>query len=134
MSDKDNLILHVSDPRDDGIFALETFYKLESLKSNKKSKLIMVDASSKAQEVVKKYDLGEKVAFVHDMDEATKQTILDHTAVLMVTGKNQGFSILQVEAMARGVILIANNSGSSLETIVHEYTGYLLPRSSSLWS
>jgi hypothetical protein len=48
MSDKDNLILHVSDPRDDGIFALETFYKLESLKSNKKSKLIMVDASSKA--------------------------------------------------------------------------------------
>ena len=48
MSDKDNLILHVSDPRDDGIFALETLYKLESLKSNKKSKLIMVDASSKA--------------------------------------------------------------------------------------
>ena len=36
--------------------------------------------------------------------------------------------------MARGIILIANNSGSSLETIVHEYTGYLLPRSSNLWS
>jgi hypothetical protein len=66
----------VSDPRNDGIFALETFYKLQSLKSNKTSmlnlKLIMVDASSKAEEVVKKYDLGEKVAFVHDMDEDTK--------------------------------------------------------------
>ena len=36
--------------------------------------------------------------------------------------------------MARGIIIVANNSGSSLETIEHEYTGYLLPRSSTLWA
>ena len=51
LTEKDNLILHVSDPRDDGIFALEAFYKLQSLKGNKKSKLIMVDASQKAEDV-----------------------------------------------------------------------------------
>ena len=94
----------------------------------------MIYASQKAEDVVKKYNLGEKVAFVHELSEDTKSTILDHTSILMVTGKNQGFSILQVESMARGIILIANNSGSSLETIVHEYTGYLLPRFSNLWA
>ena len=94
----------------------------------------MIYASQKAEDVVKKYNLGEKVAFVHELREDTKSTILDHTSILMVTGKNQGFSILQVESMARGIILIANNSGSSLETIVHEYTGYLLPRFSNLWA
>lgn len=88
LTENDNLILHVSDPRDDGIFALEAFYKLQSLKGNKKSKLIMVDASQKAEDVVKKYDLSDKVAFVHEMNEDTKSLLLDHTSILMVTGKN----------------------------------------------
>ena len=88
LTEKDNLILHVSDPRDDGIFALESFYKLQSLKGNKKSKLIMVDASQKAEDVVKKYELSEKVAFVHEMSEHMKQTLLENTCILMVTGKN----------------------------------------------
>ena len=45
LNEKDNILLHVSDSRDDGIFTLETFYKLQSSKNNKKVKLIMVDAS-----------------------------------------------------------------------------------------
>ena len=88
VTEKDNLILHVSDPRDDGIFALEAFYKLHNQNGNKTAKLIMVDASQKAEDVVKKYDFGEKVCFVNDMNEDTKSILLDHTSVLMVTGKN----------------------------------------------
>ena len=46
----------------------------------------MIYASQKAEDVVKKYNLGEKVAFVHELSEDTKSTILDHTSILMVTG------------------------------------------------
>jgi glycosyltransferase involved in cell wall biosynthesis len=78
--------------------------------------------------------LVDKVAFIQELTQEDKQILLDNTQILMVTGKNQGFSIWQVEAMARGIILLASNSGGSLETIVHEYTGYLLPTSSDLWA
>lgn len=94
----------------------------------------MIDANQKIDQIVQKYQLEDKVAFIYDVTEQMKNQLLDRCQVLMVTGKNQGFSLLQVEAMARGIILVASNSGGSLETIVHEYTGFLLPKSSDLWA
>ena len=54
----------------------------------------MIDANQKIDQIVQKYQLEDKVAFIYDVTEQMKNQLLDRCQVLMVTGKNQGFSLL----------------------------------------
>ena len=39
-----------------------------------------------------------------------------------------------MEAMALGCVVLSTNEDSALEVIAHEYTGFLLPRETTIWA
>jgi glycosyltransferase involved in cell wall biosynthesis len=52
---------------------------------------------------------------------------------LLYTNENEYFDTLLIEAMYLKCLVLGCNSGSTLEVIAHEYTGFLLPSSPRVW-
>jgi alpha-1,3/alpha-1,6-mannosyltransferase len=60
--------------------------------------------------------------------------LLERSSIVLYTPLNEtSIGLLPIEAMALGCIVMACNTGGQLETIQHEYNGYLLPPVASIW-
>lgn len=69
------------------------------------------------------------VLFLTNVDEVLRSQLLfntNHTKALVYTPSDEHFGIVPLEAMSRGVPVIALASGGPLETIIDEQTGFLV--------
>jgi alpha-1,3/alpha-1,6-mannosyltransferase len=109
---------------------IETYKSFLEYSKNKNTLLVMASTSQMPMVEIN----PAKIICVSNLTCDMKSVLLKHSSVLLFTELNQTISNLQIEAMAQGVCILACNSGGSLETIVHEYTGYLLAANSQLWA
>jgi alpha-1,3/alpha-1,6-mannosyltransferase len=78
--------------------------------------------------------LQTRLIFLQGISNNDRTILLERSNVVLYTPVNEiGIGILPIEAMALGCIVIACNSGGQLESINHEYNGFLLPPLPSMW-
>lgn len=73
-------------------------------------------------------DQRSRVTFATSVDEQTKDRLLRSSLALLYTPQNEHFGIVPVEAMSRGLPVIAMKSGGPMETVVHGRSGWLCSR------
>lgn len=66
-----------------------------------------------------------EILFLLSVPSAFKDTLLRNARLLIYTPKNEHFGIVPVEAMQRGVPVLASNTGGPLETVIEGQTGWL---------
>lgn len=69
-----------------------------------------------------------RVHFLRSVTEMQKSMLLRMSDVVMYSPENEHFGIVPLEAMSYGKPVLVVNSGGPKETIIHEKTGYLLPK------
>jgi glycosyltransferase involved in cell wall biosynthesis len=71
---------------------------------------------------------GLDVEFVIDPDDAALGALYRSCSAVLFTARNEDFGIVPLEAMASGALVLAVDAGGPRETVVHDQTGWLLPR------
>lgn len=80
-----------------------------------------------------------KVLFLTSISTDLKNALISKCDILLYTPANEHFGIVPLEAMRMGKLVLADNSGGPLETIVNfnnnsdEYTGYTVSSDVSHW-
>lgn len=79
------------------------------------------------------------VLFAKNISSEQRNACLSRSLAVLYTPENgnfylEHFGIVPLEAMVRSSPVLAHNSGGPLETVVEGKTGYLLPKTASLWS
>ena len=68
-----------------------------------------------------------QILFLLSVPASLKATLLRTAKLLLYTPPNEHFGIVPLEAMLRGVPVLAANTGGPLETVVEGQTGWLRP-------
>jgi len=75
-----------------------------------------------------------KSVFLRNVSEKEKTLLLQRSQVVLYTPINEvGMGIVPIEAMSLGCLVIACNRGAQLESISHDYTGFVLPDNEQIW-
>ncbi|KAK4174748.1 hypothetical protein QBC36DRAFT_302579 [Triangularia setosa] len=74
-----------------------------------------------------------EVLFLLSVPNALKEILLKSAKLLVYTPKEEHFGIVPLEAMLRGVPVLAADSGGPLETVVEGRTGWLRPGEPEKW-
>ncbi|KAK0748557.1 hypothetical protein B0T21DRAFT_420595 [Apiosordaria backusii] len=74
------------------------------------------------------------VLFLLSVPNALKEILLKSAKLLVYTPKEEHFGIVPLEAMLRGVPVLAADSGGPLETVVEGKTGWLRAGEPELWA
>ncbi|MBN1784089.1 MAG: glycosyltransferase family 4 protein [Alphaproteobacteria bacterium] len=108
-------------------------YFLEALSHLKKDFRVLIigsgDGGSYEQHLhnlVKYYDLVDKVIFVGESDQLPVFYALSSVAVSATSTKPETFGLTTLEAMAMGVPVVATAQGGSLELVFEGKTGFLV--------
>tara|TARA_R110001632_G_scaffold1883_4_gene8505 strand:+ start:57300 stop:58433 length:1134 start_codon:yes stop_codon:yes gene_type:complete len=102
---------------------IKIFYKVQMETS---SKLLMVGEGPekrKAELLVRKLGISEKVIFLGNSHEIEK--LLCYTDVFLLPSESESFGLAALEAMAANTAVISTNTGGLPEVNVHGVTGYL---------
>lgn len=62
-----------------------------------------------------------------------KLDLIKRSRILLYTNEYEYFDTLPIEAAYLRCLVMTCNSGATLETIAHEYTGFLLPSVPRVW-
>lgn len=73
------------------------------------------------------------VLFLLSVPNALKEILLKSAKLLVYTPREEHFGIVPLEAMLRGVPVLAADSGGPLETVVEGRTGWLRAGEPELW-
>lgn len=102
---------------------VKIFYKVQM---ETPSKLLMVGEGPekrKAELLVRKLGISEKVIFLGNSHEIEK--LLCYTDVFLLPSESESFGLAALEAMAANTAVISTNTGGLPEVNVHGVTGYL---------
>ncbi|KAI1813641.1 hypothetical protein GGS20DRAFT_552641 [Poronia punctata] len=66
-----------------------------------------------------------EVVFLHNVTKLLKEMLLSSARLLVYTPTNEHFGIVPLEAMLRGLPVLAADSGGPTETVVEDVTGWL---------
>jgi alpha-1,3/alpha-1,6-mannosyltransferase len=118
----------------------ENFEYLEELKelcTNLKLDYQVVDGSE--SKLVKDFTKTPKVLFLTSVSTDLKNALISKCDLLLYTPTNEHFGIVPLEAMRMGKLVLADNSGGPLETIVNffdnkdEFTGFTVDSNVDKW-
>lgn len=78
------------------------------------------------QDIVLERNLESCIEFIGSVDDYELENIYSKSDVLVMPSLNEGFGIVYLEAMSRGIPSIACKSGGAQYVIDHEHTGFLV--------
>ena len=102
---------------------VEIFYRVQK---EIPSKLLLIGEGPerlKAEKLVEKYKLSNKVLFLGNSSEVSK--ILCYTDVFLLPSQTESFGLAALEAMAAKSAVISTNTGGLPEVNINGVTGYL---------
>ncbi len=74
-----------------------------------------------------------QVVFLQGISAREKTLLYQRSQVVLYTPENEAYmSLVPIEAMSLGCLVLACNSGGQLESISHDYSGFLLPNNEQL--
>jgi N-acetyl-alpha-D-glucosaminyl L-malate synthase BshA len=102
---------------------VSVFYKIQQ---SIKAKLIIVGEGPEreaAEQLIKEYDIANKVIFVGQSNEIDK--ILCFSDLFLLPSEAESFGLAALEAMVDGVPVISSNAGGLPEVNIHGESGFL---------
>ena len=102
---------------------VEIFYRVQK---EIPSKLLLIGEGPdrvKAEKLVEKYKISERVLFLGNSSEVSK--ILCYTDIFLLPSQTESFGLAALEAMAAKSAVISTNTGGLPEVNIHGETGYL---------
>ena len=102
---------------------IEVFYRVQK---NIPSKLLLIGEGPdrlKAEKLVEKYKITERVLFLGNTSEVSK--ILCYTDVFLLPSQTESFGLAALEAMAAKAAVVSTNTGGLPEVNINGVTGYL---------
>ena len=102
---------------------IEVFYRVQK---KIPSKLLLIGEGPdrlKAEKLVEKYKITERVLFLGNTSEVSK--ILCYTDVFLLPSQTESFGLAALEAMAAKAAVVSTNTGGLPEVNINGVTGYL---------
>lgn len=79
------------------------------------------------KELSSRLGLKDRVTFFGNIDDKEKFRLLDASTIYVLPSIHEGFGIVLLEAMCRGLAVIATDSGGQTDIIENEKNGILVP-------
>ena len=120
---------HISEIKNQKLF-IESIYEISKTLDNVKG-IIVGEAREQSKgyyneclELVKKYSLHDKITFLGQTDDVS--AILDKTDIMLHLSKKEGLPLVILEAMQKGIPVIASNIDGIPEAVIDNHNGYII--------
>ena len=139
LEDTGSILLCVANKHSNINLAMEAYsdFLMKSKNRGKDTALVIASISPKTFEDEKKLakdlKIYNNVFFVCDINNNEKFELMKRSRILLYTNANDYYNTLPIEAVHLNCLVIACNNGAALETISHEYSGFLLPQCPKVW-